>query len=91
MEAFQAICTLIIDGLKASKEEIDDLAVLRWGDVAKSFSQWPFSDMVIPYLLPRSRWPTKPKRTALQWLNLIIFTILLTLTLFACLLVYGFR
>jgi mutual gliding-motility protein MglA len=89
METFDAIRMLIIDGLKASKEEIDDPAVLRWGDVAKRFSQWPFSDMVMPYLLPRSRWLVKPKRTALQWLNLIVFTILLTLTLLACVLVYG--
>jgi mutual gliding-motility protein MglA len=89
METFQAIRALVIDGLRASKEEINDPAVLRWGDVAKRVSQWPFSDMVMPYLLPRSRWLFIPKRTALQWLKLIIFTILLTLALFACVLVYG--
>jgi mutual gliding-motility protein MglA len=88
MEAFQAIRTLVIDGLRASKEEINDPAVLRWGDVAEKFRHPPYSDIIhrdVPWL-HRVAWP---KRTVLQWLNLIVFTILLTTAMLGCFLLYG--
>jgi mutual gliding-motility protein MglA len=63
METFQAIRTLVVDALQASKEEINDPAVLRWGDVAKRFDRRPYMSH-IRFHLARLRRAARVKRTA---------------------------
>jgi hypothetical protein len=50
METFQAIRGLVVDTLLASSAELADPTMVRWADVAKRFSQKPYSDTIPPLL-----------------------------------------